>query len=86
MVIVTNDIDGSFLWPGSLSENNVAQNPPGDLQCSFGMKEKCIFFKILFFKFIFGCAGLRDLCCCTSFSLALIRGGYSLQPMGFSLR
>ena len=40
MVIVTSDVDGSFLWPGSLTEDSVAQSPSGDLQCSFGMKEK----------------------------------------------
>ena len=39
MVTVTSDVDGSFLGPGSLTEDSVAQNPPGDLQCSFDMKK-----------------------------------------------
>lgn len=39
MVTVTSDVGGSFPWAWVLAEDSVAQNPPGDLQCSFGMKK-----------------------------------------------
>lgn len=37
MMVVNNDVARSFLQPGSLSEDSIAQKSPGDLQCSCGM-------------------------------------------------
>lgn len=40
MVMVSNDVDRGFLQPGSLSEDSIIQNPPGDPHCSFGTRDK----------------------------------------------